>query len=171
MDMTLAGTALLMTLLGLAAWQDIRRFRISNVLTLGGAGAALVLSLLPGGHGPAWSLLGLTLGFLCLLPFYALGVMGAGDVKLLAMAGAFTGPAGAVAIALYTLLAGGLMALAVAVGKGRLQQALRNVQAMTVPCLASDGTPATATPVSAGRLPYGVAILLGSLAWWWGAAA
>lgn len=172
MDMTMVTPAVLLPLLVLAAWQDIRHFRIANVLTLGGAVLAIALSaLLPEGRGLPWSLSGWLAGLLILLPFYALGAMGAGDVKLLAMAGAFTGPAGAVLIGLYTLIAGGLLALAVAVSGGRLQQALHNVRAMTVSCLAASAAPGQAAPASAGRLPYGVAILMGALAWWWQAGA
>lgn len=171
MDTTTVNTGLLLALLGLAAWQDVRHYRIPNLLTFGGAGLALVFSaVLPGGQGWAMSLLGWLTGLLFLLPLFALRAMGAGDVKLLAMAGAFTGPAGALVIGLHALIAGGVLALAVAAGGGRLQQALRNVQAMTVPCLAPPA-PADARPASAGKLPYGVAILAGGLAWWWQAAA
>lgn len=170
MMMVIPGT--LLVLLALAAWQDIRHYRIANALTLGGAllGAGLSV-VLPEGQGLALSLAGVVVGLLILLPLYALGAMGAGDVKLLAMAGAFTGPAGAVLIGLYTLIAGGVLALAVAVGGGRLQQALRNVRVMMVSCLAPSTASVQAAPASAGRLPYGVAILMGSLAWWWQAAA
>lgn len=171
MESTMVYTGLLLALLGLAAWHDLRHYRIPNLLTFGGAGLALVLSVfLPDGQGWALCLLGWITGLLILLPLFALRAMGAGDVKLLAMAGAFSGPAGALAIGLYTLIAGGVLALVVAVGGGRLQQALRNVQAMTVPCLAPPA-PAGDKPVSAGKLPYGVAILAGGLAWWWQVAA
>lgn len=170
--MTMMIPGVLLVLLVLAALQDVRHFRIANALTLGGAvlGAGLSV-ILPEGQGLAWSLAGWLVGLLILMPLYALGAMGAGDVKLLAMAGAFTGPAGAALIGLYTLIAGGVLALVVAVGGGRLQQALRNVQVMTVSCLMPSAVSAQAAPASAGRLPYGVAILAGSLAWWWQAGA
>lgn len=47
---------------------------------------------------------------LFLLP-YALGQMGAGDVKLLGMCGLFLGPMSVLSAALYTMLAGGGLAL------------------------------------------------------------
>lgn len=160
-----------MSLLALGAWRDVRTFRIPNVLTLGGAALALAMAVcLPGGQGGWSSLAGWAAGLVFLLPLYAFGLMGAGDVKLLGMAGAFTGPAGALVTGLYTLIAGGVLGVAVAAGGGRLLQALRNVQAMALPRLTRDVAPATASPASAGRLPYGVAILAGSLAWWWRAA-
>ena len=169
---TWLNTGMLMALLVLAAWQDCRTYRISNVLTFGGAILAVGLSLfLPASHGPLSSLLGWVAGLLFLLPLYALGVMGAGDVKLLAMAGAFTGPVAALLIGLYTLVAGGILAVAVAVWRGRLQQALRNVQSMMVSSVALVPPSLPDEKVSAGRLPYGVAILTGTVVWWWRAAA
>lgn len=42
-----------------------------------------------GWEGLGWSLLGMTIGLLLLLPSYAIGGMGAGDVKLLAGVGAW----------------------------------------------------------------------------------
>lgn len=180
MDAMTANKGVLLALLVLAAWHDIRHFRIPNLLTFGGALLGLAAALLlPDGRGLGWSLAGWGVGLLILLPLYALGAMGAGDVKLLAMAGAFAGPVGAVLIGLYTVLAGGLLALAVAVGGGRLRQALRNLRALVlegaVPSVPVDSElrlkPAAGGPALeeglAGRLPYGVAILLGGLAWWW----
>ncbi|HET8730622.1 MAG TPA: prepilin peptidase [Moraxellaceae bacterium] len=169
---TWLNTGTLMALLVLAAWQDCRTYRISNVLTFGGAVLAVCLSLLlPVSHGPLSSLAGWGVGLLFLLPLYALGVMGAGDVKLLAMAGAFTGAAAVLVIGLYTLLAGGILAVMVAVWRGRLNQTLRNVQSIMVLSVALVPPSLPDEKVAAGRLPYGVAILAGTLVWWWRTAA
>lgn len=168
MDTTAVTPAFLFLLLALAAWQDVRSYRIANLLTFGGAVLGVVLSLLlPSGQGLVASLSGWALGLAILLPFYALGVMGAGDVKLLAMVGAFTGPAGAFGIGLYSMIAGGVLALGVALAGGRLREALRNVQVMLVTGLSAPAPAAQETvAVTSGRLPYGVAILVGSMAWW-----
>lgn len=167
MDTTLVMTGTMVLLMALAAWQDVRRFRIANVLTFGGAALAIVMSLLlPAGHGPAAGLAGWLLGLLILLPFYALGVMGAGDVKLLAMAGAFTGPAGALGIGLYSMIAGGVLALVVAIGGGRLREALANVRMMATAGMPAPQQGTEEVAVTSGRLPYGVAILFGGIAWW-----
>eukprot|EP01032_Pedospumella_encystans_P026765 gene26765-30247_t len=91
---------LLLGLLTTAVWHDIKARRIPNALVLPGALAGLALQgLLPAGGGfyttpfGALGLLlglaGMALGLALLLPMYMLGTMGAGDVKLLAMAGAF----------------------------------------------------------------------------------
>src|ERR1043166_695491 len=68
---------------------DLRNRRIPNLLTFGGAVAAIVFSLLAHGAPGLWiSLGGWVVGVALFLPFWLLGGMGAGDVKLLACLGA-----------------------------------------------------------------------------------
>ena len=68
---------------------DLRARRIPNALTFGAAIAALIASTWSGGlAGAQTSLLGWLLGLALWLPFFALGGMGAGDVKMLAAIGA-----------------------------------------------------------------------------------
>ena len=72
---------------------DLRTRRIPNVLTLGGAALALVAGLTAGGaSGLAQAVGGWLLGAILFFPFFALGGMGAGDVKLIAALGAWLGP-------------------------------------------------------------------------------
>lgn len=111
--LTLATLALL---LALATASDLRARRIPNRLILCGLAKAgllhasamwLHLSPMAGAHW--WSpLAGLLVGSAMLLPVHLLGGMGAGDVKLMAMAGAFVGAREAAWAALYALAAGGL---------------------------------------------------------------
>ena len=60
------------------------------------------------------------------MPF-ALRGLGGGDVKLLAALGAWVGPTDVIWVALYTGVAGGLLALATALANGYLRTALTNV--------------------------------------------
>ena len=102
----------LLVLLVLALRYDIGGYRIPNTLVYGGALLGVLLnSCLPGGLGPLAALQGLSLALLLLLPAYGLGAMGAGDVKLLAMVGAFLGPWQVLGVLLATFLAGGMLAL------------------------------------------------------------
>ena len=101
-------------LVAAATMCDLKTRRIPNSLTLGAAAVALVLQLaLAGWPGLGFAASGWLLGLVLFFPVFALGGMGAGDVKLLAAIGAWLGPVGAAWTALYGALAGGIMALGV----------------------------------------------------------
>src|SRR6185503_3388038 len=94
---------------------DLRSRRIPNVLTFGAAGAGLIYAGVTGGwSGVGAASLGWFIGAMAFIVPFALGGLGGGDVKLLAAIGAWLGPAGAFWVALYTGVAGGVMALGVA---------------------------------------------------------
>lgn len=164
-----------------ALWSDVRSHRIPNRLVLCGAGLGLLLnSVLPQGYGfisslPGalgfWkSLGGLGLGFAILLPLYMLRAMAAGDVKLMAMIGAFLGPNAIIGTILTTFIAGGVLTLMVVLRKGALGLLIGNLQTMLTGSFIKGAflhqmPTVDAAPVSAGKLPYGVAIALGTFAY------
>lgn len=163
----------------LAVWHDLRTRRIPNHLILAGAlTAGLLHALLPTmpapshmapvGQGLLFSMAGFGLGLLLLIPFYALRALGAGDVKLVAVVGAFVGPTGVLGVTLMTMLLGGILALVVALGSGQLMQALANLQRMwpvTGTRRASGGTaPSPGRAATSGKLPYAIAIAGGTAA-------
>src|SRR5437588_682214 len=78
----------------------------------------------------AFAALGLVVGLLVMLPGHALGATGAGDVKLMAAIGAIVGPGMAVNAFLFTALTGGLLALGVAVLRGRLAATVAGTRAL-----------------------------------------
>ena len=105
----LASGTLIIMLLG-AAIVDVMTHRIPNALI----GPALVVALTTaaitaGGHGLIMAVSGLAVGLGMLLPLHILGGMGAGDVKLLGVSGAFLGPVGALTAALATFIVGGVL--------------------------------------------------------------
>ena len=107
---------------------DLRSRRIPNVLTFGAAAAGLVYGGVTGGwSGLGGAALGWLIGAAAFIVPFALGGLGGGDVKLLGALGAWLGPADAIWVALYTGVAGGVMALAVAVASGYLRRALSNI--------------------------------------------
>lgn len=186
MTPNLMGLLALMPLAGLLlviAWQDIRSHRIPNKLVLTGAVLGMLLngllpeglgfnSVVPGGLGWLAALQGLGVGMAVLLPLYWLRAMGAGDVKLMAMVGAFLGPDEVLGALLATFVAGGVMALAVALRAKRIGHLLQNIKLMLLGGMVkmSAGQPPLMNdlPVSVGKLPYAVAIAVGTfgyLAW------
>ncbi len=92
---------------------DARHYLIPDALSLGGLGAGLALALLPGPPSILTSLMGAALGFGVLLAVGVAGewvfkkpAMGGGDIKMMAMVGAFLGPAGAMLTIFLGALAG-----------------------------------------------------------------
>jgi leader peptidase (prepilin peptidase)/N-methyltransferase len=92
---------------------DAKHYLIPDALSLGGLGAGLALALLPGPPSVLTSLIGAALGFGVLLAVGVLGewvfkkpAMGGGDIKMMAMVGAFLGPAGAMLTIFLGALAG-----------------------------------------------------------------
>jgi len=107
---------------------DVRSRRIPNILTFGAAAAAIVFHTSTSqSAGLLKSVEGWLVGAVIFFLPFALGGLGAGDVKLLAALGAWVGPGDALWIALYAGVAGGILALVVAVSKGYLGQALSNI--------------------------------------------
>ena len=157
---------LLTTMLLLAICSDFAARRIPNPLVAWGALAALACSMAPGGIGLAQALAGLFIGLLCLLPLYALRALGAGDVKLMAAVGAFVGPQALPLTLLATFVAGGVLTLLVTLYRGTALRLLRNVREMLFSAwwrLACREAPLLEpAPVSAGKMPYALAIAAGA---------
>lgn len=158
-------TLVFLTLLGLAVFTDLRWRSLPNWLTGGGIVFALVWHMGAGGYeGVMASLKGLALGILLLLLPFLLGGMGAGDVKLLGMVGAFGGPLLAWRAFLAAALIGGAAALLYLMAEGQLRSTLRRMASGLMVNLAAAGQ--EDFPVF---FPYGLAIALGSTAaWFWG---
>jgi prepilin peptidase CpaA len=151
-----------------AAVVDWRTHRLPNVLTLGGLLVGLAVGSLPGGIGALDASLGALTGLAALLPLYVLGVTGAGDVKLLAMVGAFLGLPDVLSALLVTLVAGGLVALGFAAWHQKVRRLAVNVRdllQLSAMAAAHGYRPDLANAQSIGKLPYGICICIGTLAW------
>lgn len=81
---------LVSAILILAAWIDGKELKVPNWITFPMVLSGLIYSA-AAGDGLAAGLQGMCCGLLCLLPLYAVGGMGAGDVKLMAGIGAWVG--------------------------------------------------------------------------------
>ncbi len=139
---------LLIALLAVAVYFDVRTRRIPNLLTLGGVFLGLISSGVAGGwkglEQSGWGLLIAAIVGFC---FWSTHLIGGGDHKLLIAVGAFVGYPHIMTTMAAVALVGGLQALLwVVVAKARapdrsIRELLRTV-----------------------RLPYSVAIAIGSVA-------
>jgi prepilin peptidase CpaA len=160
-----------LVLVVIAAGWDLATRRIPNLLTFGAALAAFVVhGYVTGWSGLGTSLAGWAVGFAFFFPFFALGGMGAGDVKLLAAVGAWLGPAATVWVALYSGIAGGVMGLGVAVFSGYLKQAYTNLFGLLMYWRVGGIRPAPELMLSSQkgpRLAYAVPVLAGLMVTLW----
>ena len=160
---------LLMLMVVLAATNDLLTRRIPNLLLLAGALGALCLHLCSNTPSSALlgALAGAATGLLVFLPLYCLRGMAAGDVKLMAAVGFFSAPMEVLYLALLSVCAGGLMALAMVIVHGRLRAAAANVRHLLRPLwMRLAGMPLAPAPMpgpSVGNIPYGLAIASGTL--------
>jgi prepilin peptidase CpaA len=141
---------------------DIRVRRIPNALTATMAGVGLGLAAAGvSGVSLGGSVLGFMLGFALMMPGHALGATGAGDVKLMAAVGAIVGPGLAVSAFLFTAVAGGILALAVAIRRQRLAATI----AGTGRLISAPGEAKKEIRAATGssRFAYGPAIAIGSV--------
>ncbi len=142
-------------LLCVAVWCDQRTRRIPNQLVVVGLICAVCLNTYAFGiDGLKQSLFGALVGLAILIPFFAMRLLGAGDVKLMAAVGAFLGPAGALLAVLFTMMAGGLLAVIVLLIHGRLKSTLNGMK---------NPERIMQAPKSTTRLPYSWAILFGTI--------
>jgi prepilin peptidase CpaA len=152
----------------IAADSDFRSRTIPNRLTLAALLAALAGHAVTGGlHGLSTAALGALLCGAILLPGWLLGWMGAGDVKLMAAVGAWlTWPVGLTAT-LVSLIAGGVIALIVALRHRALGRSLRGAAAMGAWADLLPGRKGPPPAASDLRFPFAAAILAGSMISLW----
>jgi len=148
-----------------AAGFDVKSRRIPNFVTGPGLLAGLLLhTYFDGWHG---LLAAFSAGLLCGIAFlilYLAGGMGAGDVKLMAAAGCLAGLSNSPSILLLTSLAGGVMALAMALFRGKLKSLFVDTVALIWHHKSSGLTPHPVMNVrneNRLRMPYGLAIAAG----------
>jgi prepilin peptidase CpaA len=141
---------------------DVRSRRIPNWLTALMAGAGLVMAL--GGVSGltvTQAALGLVGGLVLMLPGHALGATGAGDVKLMAAVGAIVGPAVVLKAFLFTAVAGGVLAVAVALRRRRFAVTLAGTARIIA--TPGDARREIRSAVPDSRFAYGPAIAVGSV--------
>jgi prepilin peptidase CpaA len=169
-DLTSVQVVALMVAATAGVW-DLRTRRIPNVLTLGAAASGLVYHVVTGGlNSGLASVGGLLIGAVPMFLQFALGGMGAGDVKLMGALGAWLGPVEAFWLVLFTGMAGGVMALVIAGAHGYLKQACHNLLSLFFHWQVAGLKPLPALTLEAGsslRLAYAVPIFAGTVVTCW----
>lgn len=121
MNLILFLLVVLIGLLTLSVITDIKWKKIPNALTF----PVMIIGLTihgfnSGVSGLIYSIEGLFLGMALLIVFYLLGMMGAGDVKLMGAVGSILGPEGVFKAFLFTAIAGGIYAVIMLAYHGQL---------------------------------------------------
>lgn len=123
-----------------------------------------------GWSGLGWSLAGTAVGLGLLLPAYAIGGMGAGDVKLLAGVGAWVGCMTTFLAFCVSAVFGGAIAIGMVLVRGRWHHHVAQFFGIVDEILTIRDAEALST-IAAGRkssmllLPYGIPIALGTIAY------
>src|SRR5579864_1864497 len=124
---SLLSFAPMLLLIGCGAAIDLRERRLPNwltmVLILGGVAQSFCTGATV---GPVASVLGIFAGGTVPFVLFAIGGMGAGDVKLMAGIGAWVGPGPAIAVLVLEKLIGLILVLTQATAQGRVRLLLRN---------------------------------------------
>ena len=158
----------LCSFLGLAAAFDLWEQRIPNWLVFLALSTGFLLNAWQGTGQFLSSLWGFGFVVVVLLLPFAMGIIGAGDVKLLGAVGALLGSAWVPRVLLYSALVGGLLAALSLSSKGVHWTVIKELWMDLMLFVTSRGT---LVPASVGErdakgahtIPYGVAIGLGTL--------
>lgn len=152
-----------------AAWIDGKELRVPNWLTYPMVLSGLVYGAAVGGWGGLGAaLLGMMMGLATLLPLYAVGGMGAGDVKLMAGMGAWVGASTTWYAFCVSVVVGAIMAVCMAAYRRKLGHHYQNFWLIAMEWLTIKD-PRQLAAIAAERkptmllLPYGIPICIGSI--------
>ncbi|HZR24089.1 MAG TPA: A24 family peptidase [Vicinamibacterales bacterium] len=141
---------------------DLRTRRIPNALTVSvAAGGVIAAACGRSGVSPAAAIAALAIGLAMMLPAHVAGATGAGDVKLFAAIATWLGPRATLFAFVYTAVAGGAIALVVAMRRRILRATLARTAALVTTAGSNVGD------IERGQLnrfAYAPAIAIGALA-------
>jgi prepilin peptidase CpaA len=148
---------------GASAAFDLQTRRVPNWLTLSIAALGFVLAAIElTSVSVAGALGGFAVGLLLMLPGHIVGATGAGDVKLFAAVGTLLGPTHIGVAFMYTAILGGVLALAVAMYRGRLERTLQGTATLVM--TGGRNVAELERPSANNRFAYAPAIAAGTFA-------
>jgi len=152
-----------------AAYIDGKELRVPNWITFPMVLSGLIYCTVTEGlNGLGFGLLGMVVGLLTLLPLYAVGGMGAGDVKLMAGIGAWLGASATWNAFIATVVVGAVMAIAMVLYRKSWEKHYGQFL-LILGEFKSIKDPAKLSEIAAERkprmllLPYGIPICVGSI--------
>ena len=172
MWLTLFKNPLILCLIGMliaAVLTDLTKRKILNAMILFG----LIISFIgqcfttQGMGGLSW-LAGVSIAFAFFIPLYIMRGMAAGDVKLMMAVGGFLGYPLIIKAVVCVFLSGGVIAIMFVIIKGRFKRLFDNMRVMFTDAYikTTSGVNVADDYVmknSAGRMPYALAIAIGTL--------
>jgi prepilin peptidase CpaA len=146
-------------------YYDVRYRRIPNLLVLSLLIGGLTINTSFGGfNGALTSLEGLALAFLPMFLIHLFGAMGAGDVKLFGAVGSVIGVSMVPMTFVVVVMLGAVLAIYTMLRAGTIFSTLHGVLRIFVGIMPGWEMPRFAIPPDRRHtIPYGVAIMLGSL--------
>jgi prepilin peptidase CpaA len=136
--------------------------RVPNPLTIGIAALGIALAATRVNNiGVLSALAGFAVGLALMLPGHFIGATGAGDVKLLAALGTLLGPSRIGWAFLYTAIAGGVIAVVIAIRRRRLDETLE--RAATLVYTGGGNVAEIEAASNDNRFAYAPAIAIGSI--------
>lgn len=157
----------LFVVLAICVYTDVAARKIYNFVLLPACVSAMLYHFLTGGLGLGWwSVQGLLLGIVLLIIPFAMGGIGAGDVKLLGVIGALKGPEFVLIAFLAGAIVGGVMSAVYLIKQGKMLTILKNIGCNAFYLVI--GAPRIGVvdknSPTAVTIPYGAAIALGAVA-------
>jgi prepilin peptidase CpaA len=165
MSLLITNILLLSILAVVIAYHDMRYRRIPNAFVLATLTSGLVINAIFGGvQGALASVKGCALAFVLMFVLHVFGAMGAGDVKLFAAIGSVVGGALVLPTFLVVILTGGALAVGTMIRAKAVRTTMHRVLQIFAGLMPGWEMPRFAVPADRRHtIPYGVAIMLGSL--------
>ncbi len=121
-------SGLLLVVLAMSLYYDVKEQKIKNFITVPAAGIGLLLNILDQGYaGLILSIQGWIVPVVVLMFFYVIGTMGAGDIKLFAAIGAIMGLPFVVNSFVFSVFIGGVIAVVLLVWRRVFLERMRNL--------------------------------------------